>query len=39
MALTVRIELSGEDRQGCSFTMTVKATNLNRHGEAIELKS
>jgi hypothetical protein len=37
MALTVRIELSGEDRQKCSFTMPAKATNLNRHGAAIQL--
>jgi hypothetical protein len=37
MALTVRIELSGEDRQKCSFTMPAKANNLNRHGAAIQL--
>ena len=37
MALTVRIGLSGEDRQKCSFTMHGKATNLNRHGAAIQL--
>ncbi len=37
MALSVRIELSGEDRQKCSFTMPAKANNLNRHGAAIQL--
>jgi hypothetical protein len=37
MALTVRIEVSGEDRQKCFFTMPAKATNLNRHGAAIQL--
>ena len=37
MALTVRIELSGADRQKCSFTIPAKATNLNRHGAAIQL--
>ena len=37
MALNASIGLSGEDRQKCSFTMTAKATNLNRHGAAIQL--
>lgn len=37
MALNAPIGLSGEDRQKCSFTMTAKATNLNRHGAAIQL--
>ena len=37
MALNAPIGLSGEDRQKCSFTMTAKATNLNRHGAAIHL--
>ena len=37
MALNAPIGLSGEDRQKCSFTMPAKATNLNRHGAAIEL--
>ncbi len=37
MALSAAIGLSGEDRQKCSFTMTAKATNLNKHGAAIQL--
>lgn len=37
MALNARIGVSGEDRQKCSFTMPAKATNLNRHGAAVQL--
>ena len=37
MALNARVGLSGEDRQKCSFTMPARATNLNRHGAAIQL--
>jgi hypothetical protein len=37
MALQAPIGLSGEDRQKCSFTMPAKATNLNKHGAAIQL--
>jgi hypothetical protein len=37
MALTAVIGLSGEDSQDCSFTMSAKATNLNRHGAAVQL--
>jgi hypothetical protein len=37
MALHAPIGLSGEDRQKCSFTMPAKATNLNRHGAAVQL--
>jgi hypothetical protein len=37
MALSAAIGLSGEDRQKCSFTMPAKATNLNKHGAAIQL--
>jgi hypothetical protein len=37
MALTAPVGLSGEDRQKCPFTMPAKATNLNRHGAAIQL--
>lgn len=37
MALNAAIGLSGEDRQKCSFTMPAKATNLNRHGAAVQL--
>ena len=37
IALNAPIGLSGEDRQKCSFTMPAKATNLNKHGAAIQL--
>jgi hypothetical protein len=37
MALYAPIELSGEDRQKCSFTMPARATKLNRHGAAVPL--
>jgi len=37
MALYAAIGLSGEDRQKCSFTMPARATNLNRHGAAVQL--
>jgi hypothetical protein len=37
MALNAPIGLSGKDRHKCSFTMPAKATNLNRHGAAIQL--
>jgi len=37
MALSARVGLSGEDRQKCTFTMPAKATNLNRHGAAVQL--
>ncbi len=37
IALNAPIGLSGEDRQKSSFTMTAKATNLNKHGAAIQL--
>ena len=37
MALHAPIGLSGEDRQKCSFTMPARATNLNRHGAAVQL--
>jgi len=37
MALYAPIELSGEDRQKCSFAMPAKATKLNRHGAAVPL--
>lgn len=37
IALNAPIALSGEDRQKCSFAMPAKATNLNKHGAAIEL--
>lgn len=37
MALNSKISVSGQDRQKCSFTMPARATNLNRHGAAIQL--
>jgi len=37
MSLNAPVALSGEDRQKCSFTMPSKATNLNRHGAAVQL--
>ena len=37
MALNAPIGLSGVDRQKCSFSMPARATNLNRHGAAIQL--
>jgi len=37
IALNAPIALSGEDRQKCSFAMPAKATNLNKHGAAIQL--
>jgi len=37
MALNAPIGVSGKDRRKCSFTMPAKATNLNKHGAAIQL--
>jgi len=37
MALNAPVGLSGEDRQKCPFSMPAKATNLNKHGAAIQL--
>lgn len=37
MQLHASVGLSGEDRQKASFTMNAKATNLNRHGAAVQL--
>jgi len=37
MALHSSVGLSGEDRQKSSFTMPARATNLNRHGAAVQL--
>jgi hypothetical protein len=37
MALSASVGLSGEDRQKATFTITARATNLNRHGAAVEL--
>jgi hypothetical protein len=37
LALNARVTLSGQDREKCAFTMTARATNLNRHGAVIRL--
>lgn len=37
MALNTPVGLSGQDHQKCPFTMPAKATNLNRHGAAIQV--
>jgi hypothetical protein len=37
IALNARIGLSGEDRLKCAFTMPARASNLNKHGAAIQL--
>jgi hypothetical protein len=37
IALNTPVGLSGQDRQKCPFTMPAKATNLNRHGAAIQV--
>jgi hypothetical protein len=38
MGLHASVGLCGEDRQKCSFTMPAKATKLNRHGAAVQLR-
>jgi hypothetical protein len=37
MGLSASVGLSGEDRQKCSFTMPARATNLNKHGAAVQI--
>ncbi len=37
IALSASIGLSGHDGQKCPFTLPAKATNLNRHGAAIQV--
>ena len=37
MTLDAQVGMSGEDRLKCSFTMPARATNLNKHGAAIQL--
>jgi hypothetical protein len=37
IALNTSVGLSGHDRQKCPFTMPAQATNLNRHGAAVQL--
>ena len=38
MALNARVELSGEDRQKSHFSLLATATNLNKHGAAVQLQ-
>jgi hypothetical protein len=38
MALHASVGLRGEDRQKCPFTMPAKATKLNKHGAAVQLR-
>jgi hypothetical protein len=37
MSLNASVGLSGEDRHKMSFTVNAKATNLNKHGAAVQL--
>lgn len=37
IALRAEVGLTGHDRQKCSFTVSAKATNLNRHGAVVQL--
>lgn len=37
IALNTSVAISGHDRHQCPFTMAAIATNLNRHGGAIQL--
>jgi len=37
MALSAAVGLSGEDRHKGSFTIDARATNLNKHGAAVQL--
>jgi hypothetical protein len=37
MALNAVVGLAGEDRQKAAFNLTAKATNLNRHGAAVQI--
>jgi hypothetical protein len=37
IALNAPIRLAGEDREKRAFTMPARATNLNKHGAAIQL--
>lgn len=37
LALNAALGITGEDRNKTSFTMNAKATNLNRHGAAIQI--
>jgi hypothetical protein len=38
MALSATVGLSGQDRQKNPFSLPARATNLNRHGAAVQLQ-
>jgi len=38
IALSSPVGLTGQDRQKFSFTMPARATNLNKHGAAVQLQ-
>jgi hypothetical protein len=38
MALNAVVGLAGEDRHKAAFNVSAKATNLNRHGAAVQLE-
>ena len=37
MSLNASVGISGEDRLKCSFTMPARASNLNKHGAAVQI--
>ncbi len=37
MSLNAAVGLSGHDRHKATFTVSAKATNLNKHGAAVQL--
>ena len=37
IGLSASVGLSGEDRLKCRFTMPARATNLNKHGAAVQM--
>ena len=37
MCLNTSVGISGEDRLKCSFTMPARASNLNKHGAAVQI--
>ena len=37
MSLHISVGLSGEDSLKCAFTTPARATNLNKHGAAVQL--
>ena len=37
MCLNASVGISGEDRLKCSFTMPARASNLNKHGAAVQI--